>query len=135
MNNELFEKASKIFYNIAFVKTIGVKLISVEDFSAVAEFKVGEHILNYVGGLHGGAVAGVMDTIVFFPGKLLPSGLKLTTSGLDVKFFKTSAKDDIITVKAEIVHFGRRRINVDAEAFIKESGKIIARANVDLMTI
>ncbi len=134
MNDKiLYEKAKKIFYNIPFVNSIGIKLINVTKNIAKAEFEVLKQYANYIGGLHGGVLSGVIDTIVFFPGALLPSGLKLTTSGFDIKFFRPANVGDIIKIKAEILYMGNRRINVEALAF-KES-KIIAKANVDLMKI
>ncbi len=129
----LYEKAKEIFYNIPFVNSIGIKLIDVTKNIAKAEFEVLKQYANYIGGLHGGVLSGVIDTIVFFPGALLPSGLKLTTSGFDIKFFRPANVGDIIKIKAEILYMGNRRINVEALAF-KES-KIIAKANVDLMKI
>jgi acyl-CoA thioesterase len=135
MSKIFLKKAEDIFYNIPFVQTIGIKLIEVNAVSASAEFTVRNHLSNYIGGLHGGAIAGVIDTLVFFPGKLLPSGLKLTTSGFDIKFFRPASVNDVIEVYAEITHFGKRRINVDAEAFLKKEKKLIAKANADLMVI
>ena len=136
MNKDVFQKAKSVFNNIPFVKTVGdIELIKVEDFVAVAKFVVTERISNYIGGLHGGAVAGVVDSVVFFPGKLLPSGERFTTSGFDIKFFRPSSIGDVLLVKAEIIHFGKRRVNVEAEVFLQKSNKLIAKANVDLMRI
>ena len=136
MNNKIyFENASKIFYQIPFVKTLEIKLVDISKNKAIAEFSVSEKHANYLGGLHGGVIAGVIDTIVFFPYSLLPSGVKLTTAGFDIKFFKPAKIGDIINVVAEIIHFGKRRINVEATAYFKASNLIVAKSSVDLMKI
>jgi acyl-CoA thioesterase len=135
MNNEvLFKKAEKIFYNTPFVNSMGIKLLEVSEKIAIAQFEVQKEFGNYIGGLHGGVVAGVIDTVVFFPGALLPSGLKLTTSGFDIKFFRPGKVGDIINVKAEILFMGKRRVNVEALAYF-DNDKIVAKANVDLMKL
>jgi uncharacterized protein (TIGR00369 family) len=135
MNNRiLFKKAEEIFYNTPFVNSMGLKLLEVSEKIAIAQFEVQKEFANYIGGLHGGVISGVIDTIVFFPGALLPSGLKLTTSGFDIKFFRPGKVGDIINVKAEILFMGKRRINVEAVAYFNNS-KIISKANVDLMKL
>ncbi len=134
MNSDiLLKKAEEIFYNIPFVSALEIKLLKVSENIAIAQFEVLKKYANYIGGLHGGVLSGVIDTVVFFPGALLPSGLKLTTSGFDIKFFRPANVGDIIKVKAEILYMGNRRINVEAIAFREK--KIIAKANVDLMKI
>jgi acyl-coenzyme A thioesterase PaaI-like protein len=76
-----------------------------------------------------------MDTVVFFPYSLIPSGTKVTTSGFDIKFFRPAKLGDEIIVKANILYAGKRRINVESTAFFQTNMKIIAKANVDLMKI
>ena len=90
---------------------------------------------NYMGGLHGGVIAGIVDTVAFFPGKLLPSGLKLTTSGFDIRFFRPANIGDTLIFKAEVLHLGKKRVNVEVKCFSKQKDKLVSNANVDLMII
>ena len=130
-----FEKANNIFKNVKFIRHLGAVLTSANENSAVAELKIDEKHANYMGGLHGGVVAGVVDTVAFFPGKLLPSGLKLTTSGFDIKFFRPANIGDTLIFEAEVLHLGKKRANVEVKAFLKENNKLVSLANVDLMII
>ncbi len=132
---DYFQNANKIFKNIEFVKTLKVNLVEVSENTAVCQFTVEKHHANYIGGLHGGVVAGVVDTIAFFPGKLLPSGMKLTTSGFDIKFFRPATIGNILEAKATILYLGRRRTTVDVKVFFVENKKILAQATVDLMVL
>jgi len=134
MNNYFF-KAKEIFDNIEFVKTLKINLIDVAEESAICDFVVLKKHANYIGGLHGGVVAGVVDTIAFFPGKLLPSGMKLTTSGFNIKFFRPANLGDKLRAIAKIIYCGTRRITVNVDVFFKENKKIIANASVDLMVL
>jgi acyl-CoA thioesterase len=130
-----FDSAIKIFNNIEFVKTLKINLLEITGNTALCEFTAEEHHANYIKGLHGGVVAGVVDTIAFFPGRLLPSGVKLTTSGFDIKFFRPAKIGDKLNAKAEILYLGRRRSTVDVKVFFNENSKILAQATVDLMVL
>ncbi len=132
---DYFNNALKIFNNIEFVKTLNITLIEVTENIAICELTVAKQHSNYIGGLHGGVVAGVVDTIAFFPGKLLPSGMRLTTAGFDIRFFRPANIKDNIVGKAKIIYFGRRRSSVGVDVYFKESKKILAQATVDLMVI
>ena len=130
-----FEKANNIFKNVKFIQQLGAILTSADENSAVAELKVDEKHANYMGGLHGGVIAGVVDTVAFFPGKLLPSGLKLTTSGFDIKFFRPVNIGDTLIFKAKVLHLGKKRVNVEVKVFFKDNNKLVSLSNVDLMII
>ena len=132
---EYFKKANKIFKNIELIKTINAKLISVSENKAVAELKVDKEHSNYLGGLHGGVISAIVDTVAFFPGKLLPSGLKLTTSGFNIEFFRAVELGQIIIFEAKILYFGKRKVNVEVNKLLKEPKKLISTSNVDLMLI
>ena len=65
-----------------------------------------------------------MDTVVFFPGVLLPSGRKLTTEGIEIHFFRPASMGERITVRAEILRVGRRVCTVAATASNQDGNKI-----------
>ena len=132
---DYFEKADKIFKNIEFIKLLGAKLTTVTEYKATARLTINSKHSNYLGGLHGGVLSGVVDTIAFFPGKLLPSNLKLTTSGFDIKFFRPVSMNDTIIFDAEIIYFGKRRVNVEVNVYFENSNKLISKSNLDLMVI
>ncbi|MDF1555750.1 MAG: PaaI family thioesterase [Deferrisomatales bacterium] len=128
------KRAKEIFAGIGLVKHLGVELRRVDADSAEMSFVVAEKHGNYLGGLHGGAIAAVMDTVVFFPGRLLPSGRKLTTEGIEVHFFRPVSMGERVTVRAQIMRLGRRVCTVEAKAS-DPSGKEIASAVVTLLDL
>ncbi len=132
---DYFKKAQDIFSNTEYVKTLKLKLLDVTEDTATCEFEVEKFHTNYFNGLHGGVISGVVDTISFFPGKLLPSGIKLTTSNFEMKYFRPANIGDHIIVTAEIIHFGKRKITVSVKGYFKKNKKLISLAMVDLMVI
>ena len=78
------EEIKEFFSKIGMMHHLGVKLTAMEEESAELTFTPDERHMNYMGMLHGGAVAAVVDTAAFMPGCLLPSGRKLTTEGVEV---------------------------------------------------
>ena len=132
---DYFKKAQDIFSNTEYVKTLKLKLLEVTEDTATCEFEVQKFHANYFYGLHGGVISGVADTIAFFPGKLLPSGIKLTTSNFEIKYFRPANIGDHIIATSEIIHFGKRKITVSVNVYFKKNKKLIALALVDLMVI
>ena len=128
------ERAKGIFAGIGMMEQLGVELTHVDSETAEMSFVVAEQHGNYLGGLHGGAVAAVVDTVVFFPGRLLPSGRKLTTEGIEIHFFRPAAMGERITVRAEIMRAGRRVCTVAATAS-NQAGRRIAHALVTLLDL
>ncbi len=134
MSETAEQRARKIFAGVGMMEHLEVELVKVDADTAELAFVVGDKHSNYLGGLHGGAVAAVVDTAVFFPGRLLPSGRKLTTEGIELHFFRPAARGERITVRAEIVRVGRRVCTVAATAS-NPSGKEIARGLATLLDL
>ena len=132
MGDNMEARAREIFDGVGMMRHLGVDLVRVDAQSAVLAFTVDERHANYLGGLHGGAVAAVIDTAVFFPGDMLPSGRKLTTEGLEIHYFRPAGMGDRITVRATLLRTGRRVCTVEAKAE-NQSGKPIAHAVVTLL--
>lgn len=128
------DQAREIFARIGMMRHLGVELIRVDDASAVMAFTVDERHGNYLGGLHGGAVAAVIDTVVFFPGPLLPSGRALTTEGLEIHYFRPAQMGDRVTVRARLLRTGRRVCTVEAQA-ANQADQAIAHAVVTLLDL
>ncbi len=131
MTDTYTKAAQEIFKRVNFMAHLNVQLDEVTQDTARMSFIVDETHGNYMGGLHGGAVAAVVDTVVFFPGCLLPSGRKLTTEGVEIHFFRPAAMGERITVDARVIRNGKKIVNVEARADNAE-GKQIAHALVTL---
>lgn len=127
-------EAIKDYEKIAFVKHLGIKLLEITDYSATGKMKITKKMGNYMSLLHGGVVASFIDTVAFFPGKLLPSGNKITTISLEVKYLRPVNIGDEIVGKANIVHLGKKLGVIEVDV-INRDNKLVAKGIVSVLTI
>jgi len=95
---------------IPLLKTLGIVAEEIGDRYAVMRVTVDERHLNYYGGAHGGLIATLVDTVCFFPAPLLPAGLAVTTSSLNVNYLRAVQPGETLVARSEIVHLGRRTV-------------------------
>lgn len=128
------ENAREIFSGIAMAGTLGLELLDVDEKTATMGLTVDHRHLNYLGGLHGGAVSALLDTVAFFPAVLLPSGRRFTTEGLSVHYFRPAAAGDRLIAKARVLRLGKRVANVEVQVAGAE-GKVVAHGLVTLLVL
>ncbi|HEY6008975.1 MAG TPA: PaaI family thioesterase, partial [Geobacteraceae bacterium] len=92
---------------IPLLRTLGINLAEIGPRHAVMEVVVSEAHGNYFGGAHGGLIATLIDTVCFFPRPLLPSGLLVTTTNLNVNYLRPAAVGDRLTARSELLHLGK----------------------------
>ncbi len=124
----------KNYEKISFVKHLGIKIIEITDESATGTMKITKKMQNYMELLHGGVVASFIDTIAFFPGKLLPSGLTITTISLEVKYLRPVAVGDTIIAKANLVHLGKKIGVIEVDVF-NSKDKLISKGIVTVLVL
>jgi uncharacterized protein (TIGR00369 family) len=118
VNEELLiERLKPHIENIGMMHHMGVELVAVTEDTAEIAFIVDDRSRNNRNMVHGGAIAAVLDTVAFLPGCLLPSGRKLTTSGMEIHFFRPAEMGERITARSKILRNGRRLITIETEAF------------------
>lgn len=117
---------------IPMLRTLDIHLREIGDTHAVMQVTVSDIHRNYFGGAHGGLLATLVDTVSFFPGPLLPSGLACTTTGLNVTYVRSAAVDDTLTARSELLHLGRRSASVRVE-ITNQHGKLVAHGTTALM--
>ena len=93
---------------ISLLRTLGIRLVEIGDRHAVMAVEADGRHLNYLGGVHGGLLAALADTVCFFPRPLLPSGQAATTVNLNVNYLRPAATGDRLTARSELLHLGRR---------------------------
>jgi acyl-CoA thioesterase len=119
---------------ISLLRTLDIKLVEIGERHAVMEVLVAEKHRNYFGGAHGGLIATLVDTVCFFPRPLLPSGLLVTTSNLNVSYLRPAQLGDRLTARAELVHLGRRTASLTAQV-TDGAGRLIAHGSATLMIL
>jgi len=129
-----YQRAVEIFREVGLVRNLGLELVEVTERTAVAAVTVDERHGNYLGGLHGGVVSTLVDTVAFFPGMLLPSGRKLTTEGLSVHYFRPAGMGERVTATAEVLRMGRRMGHVLVSVGDGQ-GRRLAHGYVTLLTL
>lgn len=117
---------------IPLLRTLNIHLREIGDNFAVMEVTVDRLHLNYSGGVHGGLISALIDTVSFFPRPLLPSGKACTTTNLNVTYVRPASMGDLLTARSELVHLGRRMASV-AVTVKNRDGKLVAHGTTTLM--
>jgi acyl-CoA thioesterase len=117
---------------IPFLATLGIRLEEIGERHAVMRVAVGKRHRNYFGGVHGGLIATLVDTVAFFPRPFLPSGRLLTTSNLVVTYVRPAKVGDILSSRAEVVHLGRRTASLTVRV-TDQDDRLVAHGSASLM--
>jgi acyl-CoA thioesterase len=119
---------------IPMLRALDIRLTEIGERYAVMEVAVTEKHGNYFGGVHGGLIATLVDTVSFFPRPLLPSGLLTTTSSLNISFTRPARIGDRLTARSELLHLGRRTASLTVQVLDGE-GRLVAHGSATLMIL
>jgi acyl-CoA thioesterase len=119
---------------ISLLQTLGIRLLEIGDSQAVMGVTVDDRHRNYLGGVHGGLIATLIDTVCFFPRPLLPSGQAATTLDLNVSYVRAAAVGDRLTANAELLHLGRRTASL-AVKVADQHGRLVAHGTATLLLL
>lgn len=119
---------------ISLLKTLGIRLQEVGARHAVMTVEADARHLNYLGGVHGGLVAALADTVCFFPRPLLPSGQAATTVNLNVNYLRPASVGDRLTARSELLHLGRRTASL-AIRISDQQERLVAHGTATLLLL
>lgn len=119
---------------IPLLRTLGIRLTEIGDRHAVMEVDVAEKHSNYFGGVHGGLIATLVDTVCFFPRPFLPSGRLVTTSNLNVNYVRAAAPGDHLVARSELLHLGRRTASLSIRV-TKGREELVAHGTATLIVL
>jgi acyl-CoA thioesterase len=119
---------------ISLLKTLGIHLVEIGERHAVMQVVIDDRHRNYLGGVHGGVVATLVDTVSFFPKPLLPSGQAATTVDLNVSYVRPAAVGDCLSARAELLHIGRRTASL-AVRVADQQGRLVAHGTTTLLLL
>jgi acyl-CoA thioesterase len=120
--------------SIPFLAALGIRLVEIGDRHAVMQVEVGPDHRNYFGGVHGGLIATLVDTVCFFPRPLLPSGREVTTTSLAVSYVRAPKLGDVLTSRSDLLHLGRRTASL-AVRVEDQRGALVAHGTATLLVL
>ncbi len=119
---------------ISLLQTLGIRLVEIGDRHAVMTVDADRRHLNYLGGVHGGLIAALADTVCFFPRPLLPSGQPATTVNLNVSYLRPAVPGDCLTARAELLHLGRRTASLTVRVTDRQA-RLVAHGTATLLLL
>ena len=119
---------------ISLLRTLGIRLVEIGERHALMEVEVAEGHCNYLGGAHGGLIATLADSVCFFPRPLLPSGLIVTTTNLDITYVRAARVGDRLLARSELLYLGRRLASLTFQVS-DGAGRLAAHGSVTLMVL
>jgi len=119
---------------ISLLRTLGIRLVEIGDRHAIMTVLADTRHLNYLGGVHGGLLAALADTVCFFPRPLLPSGQPATTVNLNVSYLRPAAVGEQLTARSELVHLGRRTASLTVR-ITDQQDRLVAHGTATLLLL
>lgn len=119
---------------IPFLAALGIQLAEIGDRHALMRVEVGPDHRNYFGGVHGGLIATLADTVCFFPRPLLPSGREVTTASLSVSYVRGPKVGDVLTARSDLLHLGRRTASLTVRVE-DQRGTLVAHGTATLLVL
>lgn len=107
-------------------KLCGIDIASIEDNKLILSMPVTEEISNRHGIAHGGAISGMLDTVMGLSCIII--GKNVVTMNLNVNFIKGAKIGTMLYASAELSHIGLTTIVTDAKCY-DEQGNLYAKAN------
>ena len=108
-----------------FQKHLGIELLEIEKSQLRARVSLGERLMNSRGGIHGGALMSIADSVGGM-GAVQNLGPLQFTSTLESKTnFLAAARGDCLIVQSQALHIGRRT-SVWSTVISDESGRTIS---------
>ena len=110
---------------LGFQKLLGIELLEVEKARIEARVEPGDRLLNSRGGIHGGALVAIADSMGGM-GAVQNLGPAQFTSTLESKTnFLAAPRGDFVTVRTHALHIGRRT-SVWSTVICDEAGRTIS---------
>jgi uncharacterized protein (TIGR00369 family) len=127
---ELFARIGRSPYHVE----NGIELVEASPGRAVMRMRIAEAHMNPQGIVHGGAIAGLLDSVCGLSLRTqLEGGVQHRTVQLNVNFLR-AAQAGVLTATGTAVHDGRRTSMSEAEVR-DEAGKLVARATATFVKL
>jgi len=98
------------------------------------EYTVRHEMTNALGTLHGGAIASILDEIIGATVISMEFSHFKTTVNLVVDYFYPAYEGQVLIAKGLMIKEGKKISHLQGELFLKDNGKLIARAITNMYT-
>jgi uncharacterized protein (TIGR00369 family) len=117
-------------------KTLSFWITEIGDGVAVFEGEPGSHLLNPMGGVHGGWALTLIDSVGGSAGySLLPAGSGYTTIETKANFARPITKETgRVRAEARVVAQGRQVISTEAKV-LRKDGKVLAHGTSTILVL
>lgn len=117
----------------AFLKHLGMEILDLQPGRSLIRLPVGAHLKNSSGGMHGGAIASLIDSAGGLAARTLTHPVTVATVEFKVNFL-APIRDGEVLAEGRVVHRGRR-IAVSEVEVRDEADRPVARGLVTLMIL
>lgn len=107
-------------------KHCGIKVAKLEGDKLTLSMLITEDLSNVHGIAHGGAISGLLDTVMGL--SCIIRGKNVVTMNLNLNFIKGPKTGTVVYATADISHIGRTSIITEAQCF-DDKGVLYAKAN------
>jgi uncharacterized protein (TIGR00369 family) len=104
----------------------------VEAGKVTVDFLIREEMTNPIGGLHGGAVAAMLDEALGTAVFSLGNAHFYATVNLSIDYLDTAYLGETVTVRARVVRQGKNIVNVEGRVY-NAHHKLLAKASANLV--
>lgn len=115
-----------------YVKTIGLKTELVEEGHVVMSMPIKENTVNIYGIVHGGALAGLLDTCMGLTCFTL--GKQVVTLDMHLNYVKSAKLGEVVTATSKVLHAGEKTIMLEAQA-VNDKNEIICKGTTNFCVV
>ena len=106
---------------------INPQIVKLEDGEAEVHWQAKPDHLNRFGSVHGGALAGLIDTVAAIAS--LTKMKRIVTIELNISYVKAANISTKIIAKGKVIHAGRSLLRTSVE-LMNEDGELLTRGNL-----
>lgn len=118
-----------------FHELLGLEILQQTDGESELRLVIADKHLRDSGILHGGVLATLIDAGVGLAARSRsPEGANLVTVQLNSNFLRTTQPGDVLSVRGQVLHYGRRTIVASAEVRSAD-GRLVATGTATLLSL
>lgn len=115
-----------------YVNTMGLKTEHIEEGKVVMSMLVKQNTVNIYGIIHGGALAGLLDTCMGLTCFTL--GKQVVTLDMQVNYIKSAKLGEKLTATSTVLHAGESTIMLEA-LVVNENNEVVSKGSANFFVV